>query len=212
MLLAIIIRSKSDSEKIYSTIYHKWYNEYRSSLFSCINYTDVTRIKINGSIPKIPSEFVAKLLEKMRNKSNRHILPECFRESTEYQLFYFRAVQYWFKILDREPIFEEDGMHKVTGEMKPIAFSNVNERNAVVSILSSNLFFLNYIIWSSCQVVNSRDFNLSIDFSSIKHDVLQELALLGKELQVDYQKHSHIVERNYSKKGRIIYEESQTHH
>lgn len=169
-----------------------------------MKYTDVSNIKIDGSIPKMPSEFVVNILDKMRVKSHNHKLSECFKDSAQYKLYYFRAVQYWFKVLDREPIFEEDGIHKVTGEMKPISFYTNEERYAMISILSSSLFFLNYIIWSSCQVVNSRDFNLDMDISSLDKTMLKELAMLGIKLESDYQKHSHIKERNYSKKGRVF--------
>lgn len=204
MLLAIIIRCHSSKSKIYSTIYHKWYNEYRSSLFKCIKYTEATTTKIDGSIPKLPSDFVVSILKDMKAKAGNHILPESFVETSNHKLFYFRAVQYWFKILDREPIFEEDGVHKTTGEMKPLGFDSLAKRNAAIAILSSNLFFLNYIIWSSCQVVNSRDFNIPFDFSSLTADERESLANLGARLQEDYQKHSHVKERNYSKKGRVF--------
>ena len=33
---------------------------------------------------------------------------------------------------------------------------------------------------------------------------LEELAILGESLQDDYQRHSHVKERNYSKKGRVF--------
>jgi hypothetical protein len=204
MLLAIIIRNRHEGRLVHSTIYHKWYNEYRPCLFKCIKYTDASNVMIDGSIPKLPSEFVTTILSKMREVSGNHILPELFRDNTSNILFYFRAVQYWFKILNKEPIFEEDGVHKTTGEMKPIAFDTLSDRNVAISILSSSTFFLNYIIWSSCQVVNSRDFNIPYNSSDMTSDLKKELSSLGIQLQDDYQKHSHIKERNYSKKGRVF--------
>ena len=204
MLLAIIIRSLSDKPIVLTTIYHKWYNEYRGCLFKCVKYTEATNSKIDGSIPKLPSEFVVSILSDMKQKAGSHLLPEMFSETSSHILYYFRAVQYWFKILDREPVFEEDGIHKVTGEMKPLKFESISKRNAAISILSSNLFFLNYIIWSSCQVVNSRDFNISINMEDMSKKELEELAILGESLQDDYQRHSHVKERNYSKKGRVF--------
>lgn len=204
MLLAIIIRNRYEGRLVHSTIYHKWYNEYRPCLFKCIKYTDASNVMIDGSIPKLPSDFVTSILSKMRGVSGNHILPELFRDNTSNILFYFRAVQYWFKILNKEPIFEEDGVHKTTGEMKPIAFDTLSDRNVAISILSSSTFFLNYIIWSSCQVVNSRDFNIPYNSSDMTSDLKKELSSLGIQLQDDYQKHSHIKERNYSKKGRVF--------
>lgn len=88
--------------------------------------------------------------------------------------------------------------------MKPITFDREDDCYSVIALLSSNLFFLHYIIWSSCQVVNSRDFKLPINTNTLTNDERESLAKLGRELQKDYQSHSHVKERNYSKKGRVF--------
>lgn len=202
MLLAIIINLPSPNPATYSTVYHKWYNEYRPYLFKNIRYTDVDDIKIDGSIPKIPSAFAKTIIEIMKDVSGGVVLPSSFTSITRHVLYYFRAVQYWFKVLDREPIYDEDGVHKVTGEMKPVFARTEEDKNCIIAILSSSLFFVNYIIWSSCQVVNSRDFNFYIDLQRMPESLKKELSSLGVRLQSDYQRNSHIKERNYSKKGR----------
>lgn len=204
MLLAIILKNVENDNKIFSSIYHKWYNQYRPQLFMVIRYNDVTNICIDGSIPKMPSYCAQQILKDLSTKSAHHLLGEAFRESKKYHLYYFRAVQYWFKVLDREPIYDENGVHKTTGEMKPIGFDTEKERNVVIALLSSSLFFLHYIIWSSCQVVNSRDFNIPFDIKSLSVDNYTRLSILGEKLQHDYQKNSHIKTRNYSKKGRTF--------
>ncbi len=204
MLLAIIINLPSPYPATYSTVYHKWYNEYRPYLFKNIRYTDVDDIKIDGSIPKIPSAFAKTIIEIMKDVSGGVVLPSSFTSITRHVLYYFRAVQYWFKVLDREPIYDEDGVHKVTGEMKPVYARTEEDKNCIIAILSSSLFFVNYIIWSSCQVVNSRDFNFYIDLQRMPASLKNELSSLGVRLQSDYQKNSHIKERNYSKKGRTF--------
>ena len=209
MLLAIILNTDKNKPQTFSTIYHKWYNEYRKDLFSSISYTDVTDIKIDGSMPKLPSSFVVNILKKMCSRSQYHLLPEFINSFSSYKLYYFRAVQYWFKILDREPIFEEDGVHKTTGEMKPLYFDTEDKCKATIAILSSSLFFLHYIIWSSCQVVNRRDFNFFIDFNSLEDNNLEHLVRLSEALQQDYQQNSHVIKRNYSKKGRNFTMEKQ---
>ena len=209
MLLAIILNTDKNKPQTFSTIYHKWYNEYRKDLFSSISYTDVTDIKIDGSMPKLPSSFVVNILRKMCSRSQYHLLPEFINSFSLYKLYYFRAVQYWFKILDREPIFEEDGVHKTTGEMKPLYFDTEDKCKATIAILSSSLFFLHYIIWSSCQVVNRRDFNFFIDFNSLEDNNLEHLVRLSEALQQDYQQNSHVIKRNYSKKGRNFTMEKQ---
>ena len=204
MLLAIIIATKSLFTQTHSTIYHKWYNEYRTCLFKCLYYIDVTTMKKAGSIPKMPSLVAKTILDAVKNKSQSHTLSESFKEISGSFCYYFRAVQYWFKVLDTEPIFEEDGIQKVTGEMKAVYTENEDEKYVIVAVLSSNLFFLHYIVWSSCQVVNSRDFGLGFQLKDLNERLKTQLSVLGKKLQADYQKNSQLRVRNYSKKGRIF--------
>ena len=202
MLLAIIMSVQSKTPETYATQYKKWYNEYRPNLFKTASYYNVSASIMPGSIPKIASNICFNIIEKQKFTANGKYLSESFLVKGAANLYYFRAVQYWFKILIDEPIYDEDGKHKVTGEMKSIFTDTNKSRDAMVSILSSSTYFLHYIIWSSCQVVNSRDFNIYCDFSKISVDNLNELAMLGRRLQADYQENSQIKERNYSKKGR----------
>lgn len=202
MLLAIIINAPSLKESIKSSIYQKWYNEYRPYIFQNIRYTIITSNMIEGSIPKAPSVFAMSIIDKMEESAGTHLLTDSFLTNSRFKLYYFRAVQYWFKVLDNEPIYDEDGVHKVTSEMKPIYTENSSMKYCIIAVLSSNLFFMNYVIWSSCQVVNSRDFKLPINLRNLPKAIYEELSRLGSSLQMDYQKHSHVKVRNYSKKGR----------
>ena len=202
MLLAIIITSNSKISKTYSGQYYKWYGEYRESLLENINYTDVSNLIISGSIPKMPNEMIKKVVEKMRLKNNRTVPSHFLPYPTTHKLYYFRAVLYYFKVLIKEPIFLEDGLQTTTGEMKPVYFQDEISRDVFVSFLSSSLFFLQYIIWSSCQVVNSRDFKLYFDIDSLDIELKEKLRNLGKKLQEDIEKNSKVVVRNYSAKGR----------
>ena len=124
-------------------------------------------------------------------------------------LYYFRAVLYWFKILDRKPILIEDGVETATGEMKPLYFTSQKQRDVFISLLSSSTYFLHYIIWSSCQVVNSRDFNMYFDYSAMHQDMQSLLSQKGVLLQEDYQKNSVVKTRNYSKRGRSFVMQKQ---
>ena len=203
MLLAIVINVREKQNTTFSTQYQKWYNEYRCSLFETLSYNDVSDMIRPGSIPKIPSLLTLSIAEKMIKKADGKYISKMFLPvSTKYCAFYFRAVLYWFKVLDRIPIFSEDGHEKVTGEMKPIYFNNPEERNVVIAFLSSSLFFLQYIIWSSCQVVNLRDFEVQFDYNLLNKEILGQMLHLANALQDNYQKNSQIKTRNYSSKGR----------
>lgn len=210
MLLAIILNTKCQNSSVKTTIYHRWNNEYRQFLFRCILYTDVTDIMVKGSIPKVPSSIVVSIIKRMQKVSKNILMSSSALVSpSNNYLYYFRAVLYWFKILDRKPILIEDGIETATGEMKPLYFDSKEQRDVIISILSSSTYFLHYIIWSSCQVVNSRDFNMFFDYNALNEDKKLLLSRKGILLQKDYQKNSVVKTRNYSKRGRSFVMQKQ---
>lgn len=210
MLLAIIISTSAVKSKINSSMYHKWYNEFRDYLFDNIKYHNTTNHFIEGTIPKFSSYLFTSILEKQKRISKSKTLQSTFlSNATSQRFFYFRAVQYWFKILEKEPVFLEDGEQTRTGEMKTIYSDTQENKYILITVLSSTTFFLHYITWSSCQVVNSRDFDFLFDINSLNKTNRNRLVELGKKLQKDYQKNSHTITRNYSKKGRSFTMEKQ---
>ena len=210
MLLAIIINTRSKKPSVQTTVYHRWNNEYRQVLFRCISYTDVTDVMTKGTIPKVPSLIAVSIIKRMQKVSKNTLLSGAALVCpSDNYLYYFRAVLYWFKILDRKPILIEDGTETVTGEMKPLYYPSKEQRDIIISILSSNTYFLHYIIWSSCQVVNSRDFNMFFDYNSLTKDKKTLLHRLGTLLQEDYQKNSVVKTRSYSKRGRSFIMQKQ---
>ena len=54
--------------------------------------------------------------------------------------------------------------------MKAVAFREQIQRDVALAFLSSNLFALYYFVWSSCQVINSIDFDIPINLDSLTHD------------------------------------------
>ena len=203
MLLAIIINCRTNLKEVHSSKYYKWYNEYRQSLFENVTYANTTNLLIEGSIPKIPANIFNVILSKMQTQASDKLLRyEMLLSMSEHKYYYFRAVQYWFKILDKEPVYLDNGVQCVTGEMKPIYVTSEYDKYIQIAILSSSLFFTHYITWSSCQVVNSRDFNMQMCISNLDKYKKDSLFELGKLLQTDFEINSHTIERNYSKKGR----------
>ena len=59
---------------------------------------------------KTTDDRIYELINKMNIKEgNSSLLNYFFNSNTKHVLYYFRAVQYWFKTLDRIPINKEDG-------------------------------------------------------------------------------------------------------
>ena len=203
MLLAIVLLVATDEiQSTYTTRYYKWYKEFRDSLFQNLSFNDVTNIVLEGSIPKFPDIIYNSILQKLTKKAPNQYIADSFSSYSKHVIYYFRAVLYWIKVLDKEPIFKEDGENVVTGEMKPIFSKDAEARYILASLLSSSLFFTHYITWSSCQVINARDFHLHFDLSKIQSNYKKRLFELGKTLQTDYQHNSNIMTRNYAKRDR----------
>ncbi len=210
MLLAIILSSKSEKKKVFSTMYSKWYSDYRGFLFDNLSYNDVSEIFMDGTIPKIPSSRYFQILEKTKFKSgNKNLLGYFKFFHTNHFFYYFRAVQYWVKILEKEPVYLDNGVQTKTGEMKSIYTDNEELKFLFISILSSSAYFIHYITWASCQVINNRDFEFPFYKEALNEDLFEKLVLLGKKIQLDYQQNSQIISRTYSKKGRFFKMEKQ---
>ncbi len=208
MLLAILISHKNHESKTFSSPYYRWYNEFRNELFQNLSYLESTELKINGSIPKLPS-LLSYSIEPKINKQKFSVSSFVKPYSTKNLLYYFRAVLYWVKILDKIPVFKEDGIDKVTGEMKPLYFENTGQKATFISLLSSSLYFLYYTTWSSCQVINSRDFNIQFDYNRLNDTEKNLFITLAQNLEDDYQNNSSIIKRNYSARGRSFVMDKQ---
>jgi len=205
MLLAIILRSSERSAaQTLASPYLKWYNTFRESLLSCLAYNDISRLIVNGSLPKLPSEMWFRILERIKTQNNRNLASVFSLSPTNYVVYYFRAVQYWVKILLVKPTYLEDGSPTETGEMKPLWFESAQLAYAVSAIMSSSLYFVYYITYSSCQVINSRDLAFPVVIDRFGPQLFSKIVSLGKELQDNYMSNSELIERNYSKRGRVF--------
>lgn len=206
MLIAIIITIPSN-KKIYTTKYYRWYREFRDVLFDNIAFHNVSEnLLIEGSIPKLSSCKVNNICNKLLE--NTKAISGYFLPTSDYCFYYFRAVLYWFKVLDTIPIYIIDGQNRQTGEMKPV-YTSKDNRYIIIAFLSSSLYFLYYVLYSSCQVVNSRDFSIRFDIDKLSQTDREKLITLGQTLQQDYQRNSNIAQRHYSARGNNFVMEKQ---
>jgi hypothetical protein len=98
----------------------------------------------------------------------------------------------------------EDGVQTPTGEMKELRFDNEAERDAALAIMSSNLFALTYVIWSSCQVVNYPDLMFPVNLMDLTRKHGDNLSKLAAQLMGDLKDRSTIQTRHYSARGRTF--------
>ncbi|MER9240899.1 DNA methyltransferase [Mesorhizobium sp. M0633] len=201
MLLAIWLVRPHINDECFSTKYHRWLADYRDSLFSTLSYIEATSLVSEFRIPKLPEARAVGILEKCAERAGGGNILYSATGGT-HSLYYFRAVLYWFKVLIDPPVMEEDGIQTPTGEMKELSFPSEIQRDAALAVLASNLFSLYYVIWSSCQVVNSPDMMFPADITLLTKEHGERLSELARRLMGDVVGRSKIQTRNYSSRGR----------
>lgn len=210
MLISIVISFKNGANSLLSSQYYKWHSDYRSVLFQNIVYTLNSIGYQKGSIPKLPSQFFSSIYSKMYAVSpNTTLLNHQLPFSSDHKFYYFRAVQYWIKVLGEKPISLENETIVETSEMKEFFTNSSQSARIISSIMSSSLFFIFYIVWSSCQVINSRDLQFPLDLSKLDINHINKLDDLGKRLQLDYLSNSTVKTRMYTSRGREFTMEKQ---
>ena len=203
MLLAIWVIRPSLTAACYSTRYHRWQADYREALFPTIQYVNATALVSEFRIPKLPGMVAVSIIEKCRKRAKGETLLHAVIGGA-HRLYYFRAVLYWFKVLTKPPVMHEDGVQTPTGEMKELLFPNKVDRDAALAIMASNLFALNYTVWSSCQVVNSPDLMFPVSLKDLTTKYGDELSQITTRLIRDVEKRSEIQTRNYSARSRTF--------
>lgn len=166
---------------IYTTEFHKWYQEKRDFLTSLIRYIDTKGfLRQSFVIPKIPLEYVSifrKLFSKKFTIAN-------YISKTGNQLFYRNTGGlYWRIILDFQPNFILNGKKSSSSTLTSISFDNKESLSLAVAALNSNLFWLFYVAYSSFHHVNPVDLHsFPISFHEMDCSVKSRLASAGKKL------------------------------
>ena len=187
----------------FSTRYNRWPSEFREYLFSILYYLDVSALVGEFRVPKLPDIIAISILHKCSALARSYTLVRSVSRGA-YRPYYFRAVLYWFKVLVEPPIMKEDGVQTPTGEMKTLTFGTKKERDAALCVMASNLFALHYVIWSSCQVVNSPDLMFPVSIPGLTQASGGDLSTLARRLIDDVLKRSKVQTRQYSARGRTF--------
>jgi hypothetical protein len=201
MLLAIWLIGPSTRSSVNVTRYNRWFGEERDHLFALQYYVGVSRQKDSFRIPKMPSSITAQTIARYVEKSKTSTLLSGTSPGS-HVLYYFRAVLYWFKVLCEPPILREDGVQTMTGEMKQLSFGTKQHRDTALCVLTSNLFAMDYVVHSSCQVVNSPDLQFPVDITDLASRHGHNLSRLADALVEDVQNNSQVQTREYSSRGR----------
>jgi hypothetical protein len=203
--IIISAKNKISSNTIFSTKYNRWYTENRSSLFKNLCFDNVTEFVDSFIIPKF-----SYIIESEINRNIRECIDAIGskQSKTSNNNVYYRAAGggYFLLIKNQKSITYINGvLEDVKAEKKISLFSEINN-TCIGALLSSTLFYWNYIAYTDCR-------NLQKSFiESFKFPISalgdSQLAKEGNSLFADYEKKKYTKSTHYKTTGNdVVYDE-----
>lgn len=203
----IIISSKNQeiTPSIFATKYNRWYTENRTNLFSNLCYDDVTEFVDSYVIPKLSYSIESDINKSIRKQKDAI----GFKQSkTTNNYVYYRAAGggYFLLIKNQKSITYINGVLEDVKAEKKIGLFKEIDNSSIGALLSSSLFYWNYIAYTDCR-------NLQKSFiDAFKFPVTalndEQLVIAGTKLFKDYEKKKYTKSTHYKTTGNdVIYDE-----
>lgn len=207
LLTIFIVAPESKSSLTYATTFTKWKSEERSLLFDRISYNPVSFKPKTYSIPKIGFEVETAILKKIM-VSKRSLALDLLKESNHRIFYRIGGGRYWKIFTDFSPKFVLNDVDSISSRENYLFAKSNDEKNAIISILSSSLFYWYFILTTNCRDLNPSDLReFPISISDLNAKNLKSLSKLCDKLMIDYGEHSQLKEKVSGKTGNIIYQE-----
>jgi len=184
-------RSATAKPLIYSTSLIRWYTERRPTLFHLITYDTIVGLDIPGSIPKIGSDSLKHLINKVRREIQR--VGDVYNQDGQYVIYYYQSPLYWIRSMDFLPHFESAQAMRSVHHFKDFNVTDPGLTQLVGCLINSSLFYLWFIVYGNGRNVALRDIQIfPCDLKKLSFQYGRELKDLFMRLMQDYKYHSKI--------------------
>lgn len=204
----IFIASRSKNQertKIFATKYNRWYTEHRGLLFKNLCYAQVDELVDSFIIPKFSYSVECTINEKLLGCKST--ISSTYASMGNRKVYYRAAGGgYFLLIKNQKSITYIDGNLEDVKAEKSITIDSVYSNTAIGALLSSSLFYWNYIGYTDCRNL-TKSFIDNFNFvESIGNDVL--LIESGDKLFENYEVTKCTKNTTYRSTGRnVIYDE-----
>jgi len=210
VLLTISIMNKNHIHKnnVFMTGLRKWNSENRSNLFDTTTYTYIEKQFRKYLIPKYSTNTEVDIGNKMFYGRSKIESIFCSRKSDSKIYYRIGGGRYWKIFLNFQPRFILNDIESISSRENHLFFNEPELRDASISILSSSLFFMYFIVTTNGRDLNPYDLNeFPVDFISMKKKNINSLSKLNKILMIDYRTNSKTKNKVSKITGNIEYEE-----
>ncbi len=201
----IVNRMVARQQCIYSTKYNRWPTEYRSKLFSNLEYNDTTSFVNTYVIPKLSCKMEYQIFEKI--KGVKETLGSAMGlDSNENNVFYRAAGGGYFSLIKiKKSETWINGQEEEVKAEKSIQVAQMYANSAFGAVISSTVFYWYYITNTDCR-------NLSLKFIEsfpCRLHCLKERSLIleGERLFDDYEKNRVRMDTTYKSGNSVVYYE-----
>ena len=197
---------KGNLQAVYATKYSRWYTQCRCYLFDNLSYVHVLDFADSYIIPKFSYDIECSINKKILTKKD--ILAKSYSSTEKRNKVYYRAAGggYFLLIKDTKSITYINGVLEDVKAEKEIGINPCYNNSAVGALLSSNLFYWNYIAYTDCRNLTKTFIdNFHIELCSCS-DI--EIIQCGRILFADYEINKTRKDTYYKSTGRnVIYDE-----
>lgn len=208
VLLTIFISApKINNPSIYTTTFIKWKSEERTILFNKLFFNRINSKPKNYVIPKIGFNLENEILRKIK-RNNKALGFDLLNESKHRIYYRIGGGRYWKIFTDFSPKFILNGKKSTSSRENYLFTKSDDEKKAMISILSSSLFYWYFVLTTNCRDLNPSDLReFPVCISDMKPKTVKSLTRLCDVLMNDYQQKSLMKEKVSAKTGNIVYQE-----
>lgn len=204
----IFIASRSSSNispQIYATKYNRWYTEHRGLLFNNLCYVRVDEFVSSFTIPKFSYSVECSINRKLQNCKST--IATTYSSSGKNKIYYRAAGGgYFLLIKNQKSITYINGKLEDVKAEKSIGIKNEFSNTAIGALLSSSLFYWNYIGYTDCRNLTKSFIDNFKFVNSIGKDC--NLVASGEKLFANYESTKYTKNTTYRTTGRnVVYDE-----
>jgi len=197
--LTIYVITPATLGNTFSTHYHKWNADTRSTIMSLIKFVEVPRSRQACWVPKLGDEIELSILNKCCATTDK---VSSFIISRGAHYIYYRTTGglYWKVFTDFTPAFRINGKPGQSSRQTSFRVTKTEFIWPMIAALSSDIFWWWYTISSNLRDLNPYDINNFPLPKSIFND--QRLQELGEKYLTDLKHNSSFLVRNQKQTGR----------
>ena len=209
--LTIWLLSKGNySRSLCLSNYQRWFSQERETLFHKASYVlnreDLALV--NSSLPKACSTTELNILNRI---SNQRPIKSYFRNEADATVYYTRKLRYFVQFYDFIPIIKDAYGNSIEpSELKKIHVANEKDKDVLIAVLNSNLFFWFFTLYSDVRNVNRREIDsFPCSINLLPKNIVSELRGIRKSLMRDFVLHAKDVTSRYGNAGELTIQSFQ---